>query len=552
MTKQTQESTAENNIASHLPKMAESQPDTTAILFWTGKDYESWSYERLKKTVDSYAWVLKNAGVKPGDKALLMLTAGPELIATAFALFTMGVQPVLLDPGMGKDKMLGCIRHVKPDVFIGIRLAQAARWFYSHSFKSVRLSFTATQWFPGTIALAKEAVKYSEPYPMYAVAPHDTAAILFTSGSTGPAKGVVYEHSIFQAQVSALKALFKFKPGEIDMPGYPLFGLFDVALGMTSLIPRLDPSKPAACDAGVLIDTINKFDVTTSQGSPAIWARVATMCKEEGCELPSLRRIITFGCPIPVDLLKLMKSVLPEKAEVYTPYGATESLPVALISGSEILEKTAELTEAGAGTCVGMPVSHMQVKIVKITDEPIKAMDDSVILKQGEIGEIAVHGTVVTQEYIDEPEANALAKIPGEDGRCWHRMGDTGYFDEHGRLWFCGRKAHRIETEHGTIFPVQAEGMANNHPNVVRTALVGVGAPGHQTPVLIVEPKDAAMPEDEKKETLFATQMTARYVDHPLFSCIQTVLFKKGFPVDTRHNVKIHREELAEWAKTQL
>lgn len=545
---------AEANIASHLPKMAGVCKDQDAVLYPLKKEYESWSYEELNKKCDAYAHVLQNAGAEPGQKALLFLTPGPDLIACVFALFKMGVIPVLLDPGMGRERLKGCIKHVAPDIFIGIRKAHMLRWINKSVFASVKLNFTADEWFPGCIQIVKEAVKYNEPFPVKEVMPDDTAAILFTSGSTGKAKGVVYKHSMFQAQVKYLKELFNFEVGELDMPGYPLFALFDIALGMTSVIPRLDPSKPASCDPALLVQTMEEFGVTTCQGSPVIWRRVTDYCKdEEDANLDTLKRVITFGAPIPFALLDDMFGILPEDAEIFTPYGATESLPVAIIPGSEILDKTAKLTaEEGAGVCVGKPIKGMDVKIIKITDEPIEKFDASLVLEDGEVGEIAVHGPVVTQEYYEEPEANANSKMDDGKGSKWHRMGDTGYFDAHHNLWFCGRKAHRVETEFGTMFPVKVEGMANNHPKVLRSALVGVGERGRQTPVLVVEPKDGCYPEDEKQEELFSRQILGRYSEHELYSHIKKVLFRLDFPVDPRHNVKIDREELAVWAEEEL
>lgn len=542
--------TQEANIAIHLPRMAAQQPDVPAIVF-PGRKHGIWDYATLNSTADGYALALQQAGVKPGDKALIMLPSSPELIATAFALFKMGVLPVMLDPGMGMENMMRCVRHVQPSIFIGIAKAQMMRILYRKSFTSVKKSFTASDWFPSAPALSKLAQKYKgQTFEVHPVKPHDTAAILFTSGSTGPAKGVVYQHSMFQAQVRALSQLFDFEPGEIDVPGYPLFALFDVALGMTSVIPHIDPSKPAACNPALVVDTIKKYNASTCQGSPTIWGKVGNYCKECNITLPSLKRVITFGAPVSIQLLKTWKNILSPEADVYTPYGATECLPIALMRGSEVLQETAELTTEGAGTCVGRLAPCTEAKIIKISDEPIAKLDDDLFVPNGTVGEIIVHGDVVTQEYYEEPEANALSKIPGADGRFWHRVGDVGYFDDQERLWFCGRKNHRVETAQGTIFPVQAEGMANAHPAVLRSAVVGVGKPGQQEPILLVEAKE--IPEDDKKEALLVRQILARYDDHEKFGNIRQLLFHPGFPVDPRHNAKIHREELAVWAAKEL
>ncbi|MDO5297411.1 MAG: fatty acid CoA ligase family protein [bacterium] len=545
----------EANTGHLLSKIAAQLPQNEAIIFPQKGKMQGWTYEHLNQTADAFAFAMQKAGVQPGSKALVFLKSGPELIATAFALFKLGALPVMLDPGMGKDKMLKCVEHVAPDVFIGIPKAQLARVLYNKSFKSVKCKFTGSGWFPGAPSLTKLSAPFmGQKFKTYPVTLDDTAAILFTSGSTGPAKGVVYQHRIFQAQVTALQKLFDFKPGEeIDVPGYPLFALFDVALGITAVIPAgIDPSKPADCVPAAVVDTITGFNATMCQGSPTIWGKVGNFCKECNIKLPNLKRVITFGAPVSPALLRTWADILPEDGDVYTPYGATECLPIALMRGSEVLQETADLTAEGAGTCVGHPAACTKVKIIKITDDPIKELDSDMILPTDQVGEIIVHGDVTTQEYYNEPEANALSKIPCKDGRKWHRVGDVGYLDDKGRLWFCGRKNHRVVTPKTTIFPVMAEGMANTHPVVQRSAVVGIGKPGEQEPVLIVEPKPEKMPEEEKKEAVITRQILARYDDHEKFGEIRQLLYYDRFPTDPRHNAKIHREELAVWAENEL
>lgn len=547
-----QGASAQANIASCLGPVIKERPDQAAIIFPLKKGYASWTYKQLGQTIDSYAQVLQEGGVEAGQRVLLGLKNGPDLIACVFALFKLGAVPVLLDPGMGRENLLRCIEHVEPQAFIGMRALHLYRLFHRAPFKSVLHNFTATEWFPGCINISKEAASHQGSVPVAAVRPTDMAAILFTSGSTGKAKGVVYQHRIFQEQIKYLRDLFHFKPGELDLPGYPLFGLFDLALGMTVVLPRLDPSKPAACDPALLVGSIEEFDITNGQGSPAIWRKVAQYCQDEELSLEPIERVITFGAPVGLDLLENLRSVLGEGGEVYTPYGATESLPVALVSGSFVLDHAAKRTIEGAGTCVGKPVPGMEVRIIKITDQPIEKFSEDLVLPDGEVGEIVAYGSVVTQEYYREEEANRLAKIADERGGKWHRMGDTGYFDNNRDLWFCGRKDHRVETPKGTIFPVMVEGMANNHPRVFRSALVGVGERGQQQPVLIVETKPGSLPEDEKGQEQLKRQILGRYDENELYKQIEEVLFLESFPVDPRHNVKIDRQELARWATEEL
>jgi acyl-CoA synthetase (AMP-forming)/AMP-acid ligase II len=233
-------------------------------------------------------------------------------------------------------------------------------------------------------------------------------------------------------------------------------------------------------------------------------------------------------------------------AEIQTPYGATEALPVACITGSEVLSQTAALTAEGRGICVGKPWPGMQVRIIRISDEPIPAWSEALCVPAGQVGEIVAKGPVVTREYFRRPEATALAKIPESDGTVRHRMGDLGYLDEAGRLWFCGRKSHRVNALPETLFTIPCEGIFNQNPWVRRTALVGVAAGNAQIPVLCVELESGADKDHVRRELL----ATAQHFAHT--RRIQTVLFHPGFPVDVRHNAKIFREKLAAWARKML
>lgn len=539
------------NIASHLPAMARRFPDRDAVAFPRAGGYSSWTFAQLNRVCDAYCRVLADAGAARGQKALLMVKPGPEFVAATFALFKIGVRPVLIDPGMGLKGLLRCVRHIQPDLFLGIPLAHGLRLVFRKDFASVSRSFVLNGTFPGTPSLERLASVSSAQFPVADVAEDEPAAVLFTSGSTGPAKGVVYEHGMFQAQVRELLSLFDFRPDDIDMPGFPLFALFDTAMAMTSVIPELNPSRPATCDPARLVAAIQSYGVTTCQGSPAIWNRVGRYCRDKGLTLPSLKRVITFGAPISVDLLRMWRAVLPPDGDVYTPYGATEALPMSLISGQEILGETAAKAAQGAGTCVGRPAPSVDLRIIRISDEPLVTWSDDLVLPPGQIGEVVVRGPVVTREYAGLPEATRASKIYAADGGVWHRVGDVGYLDEAGRLWFCGRKAHRVETSTGTLFSVQPEGMADTHASVFRSALVGVGSPGTQEPVLVVEPEPGHFPSNRAEADRLAGEILDRYSVHPAFHVIERVLFHRGFPVDPRHNAKIHREELASWAERQ-
>ncbi len=550
------------NVAAYLPAMAVRSPDRPALLWKTRRDvagraaYSQWTFRQLNDEADRIAHGLSRLGIRRGTKTILMVPPRPELFALVFALFKVGAVVVLIDPGMGRDRMAECLRGVTAEAFIGVPLAHAFRLLHRGVFAGVRTLVTVgRRWFWGGATLADlcaaakprmnaGARAGTEPYEMAATGPDDPAAIIFTTGSTGPPKGVCYTHGMFDGQVRALRDHFGIEPGEIDLPTFPLFALFDPAWGMTAVIPEMDPTRPADADPRKIIAAIRDWSVTNMFGSPALLNRVGRYGSANGVKLPSLRRVVSAGAPASPPVLERFSVMLDDGAEIHTPYGATEALPVASIGSREILAETQHETRRGGGACVGRPVGDVQVRVIAITDEPIVKWSDDLLLPVGQIGEIVVKGPTVSREYHGDSRATALAKIP-DGGGFWHRMGDVGRFDDCGRLWFCGRKSHRVITEHGTLFTIPCEAVFNQHPAVFRSALVGVGRPPRQTPVICIElEKDQANLDQTRLRQELLTLARAG----ELTRRIETVLFHPAFPVDIRHNAKIFREKLAVWA----
>jgi acyl-CoA synthetase (AMP-forming)/AMP-acid ligase II len=242
-----------------------------------------------------------------------------------------------------------------------------------------------------------------------------------------------------------------------------------------------------------------------------------------------------------------MKRAIHAEGDVHTPYGATESLPVASTSATEVLNDTLSHSRQGAGTCVGRRFPGIDWKVIRIADGPLETIGDVEELPRGEIGELIVRGPVVTRCYVTRTEANRLHKIRDEDG-FWHRMGDVGYLDEQDRFWFCGRKTHRVLTADGPMYTIPCEAIFNQHDRIYRSALVGVGPAGRQQPVLIAEPWPDRRPADEADRQHLREELLRLGRSHPLTTSIQTVLLHDSLPVDIRHNAKIFREQLAVWA----
>ena len=531
------------NVASHLPRMATQVPDQTALR-WPAKSgrFDSMSFARLDTLADAYAHFLVERGFGRGDRVLLMVRQGPQLIAVTFALFKIGAVPVLIDPGMGRESFLACIADARPTRMIGIGMAFVAKALFRRAFRTVRTAVCSERrWWTFAPALPTPTADVATFEPA-ATTRDDLAAILFTSGSTGPPKGVLYTHGIFDGQVAAIQRMYDIEPGETAVPAFPLFALFSVAMGMTCVIPDMDPAKPASCNPANLVHAIRDNDAQMGFGSPAIWTVVVRHCEEQGIELPSLTRMLMFGAAIPPKLMERWERIMPN-GRVHTPYGATEALPVATISSEEVLGETAELSRQGRGICVGRVVDQVAVEIIRISDDPIPAWSDELRLAPGQIGEICVQGPMVTRGYDAKPDHDAASKIADGD-RFWHRMGDVGYLDEAGRLWFCGRKAHRVETAHGTMFTDPCEAIFNEHPDVYRTALIGLGETP-RIPAIVVEPEPGKYPNSPPAQKQFEAALRELAKSSELTAPIEHFFFDRAFPVDRRHNAKIHREELA-------
>jgi acyl-CoA synthetase (AMP-forming)/AMP-acid ligase II len=532
------------NIVQHLDRAAEARPQAAALKVPRGTtragdiDYLTLSFAELRTEVAAWRIRLEAAGTAPGDRTLVMVPPGLPLIAAVFALFHLGAVPVVIDPGMGRAAFLACVARSQPRRLVGIPLALLLSHLFRGSFRSVGSrvlaggSLTARLTRPGTTP--------SVPRPAWQARSEDLAAILFTSGSTGAPKGVCYEHGMFAAQVDLIRQAYGITPGEIDLPLLPIFALFNPALGMTTVVPELDPRRPAAFAPERIVQAIQQEQVTNSFGSPTLWRRIARHCQEAKVTLPSLRRVLCAGAAVPADLWAAAPRFLPH-GRLQSPYGATEALPLTSIAQEEV---AALATPPAGGACVGRPLPGITVKVIAAADGPLPPEALERPLPPGKIGEIVATGPVVTKAYDAAPEATARAKIVAGD-RTWHRLGDCGYLDAEGRLWFCGRQVERVETPAGTLFPEPCEQVFRRHPAVARCALVGLGERPDQRPALVVEANLGATAAEA-----LAAELRTLAAAHPVTREIRTFLFHPRFPVDVRHNAKIHRLALARWAAT--
>ncbi|MEE9607977.1 MAG: fatty acid CoA ligase family protein [Myxococcota bacterium] len=545
------------SIASFLPRMAAKQPHALAIVHPEGRDrqgvvrYTHYTYAQLDAQSDLIARGMDAVGVGRGVRTVLMVRPSLEFFALTFALLKTGAVPVMVDPGIGLASLATCLGEAEPAAFIGSPLAHAARVALGWGRATIKTRITLGRrlfWGGHTLAQVKEIGRERPPQPIPPVGERDVAAIVFTSGSTGVPKGVVYDHGNFAAQVEMIRTLYDIRPGEIDLPTFPLFALFDPALGMTTIVPDMDPTRPARVDPRKIIEAIEDFGVTNMFASPALLNTVGRYGAEHGVKLPSLRRVISAGAPVSATVMERFVTLLESDAKIFTPYGATESLPVASIASDEVLGETRKRSDQGEGICVGRPVAPVRVSLIRIDDGPIDTWDDALCVPPGEVGEIVVKGPPVTRAYFRRERATRLAKIRDARGEGFsHRMGDLGRFDEQGRLWFCGRKTQRVVTTSRTFFTVPCEAVFNADPRVYRSALVGARIHGETRPVLCVELEKGVRPD-----TTLTRDLLALGAEHEHTRDIRCVLYHRGFPVDIRHNAKIGREKLAIWAARKL
>ena len=535
-----------NNIAEALRSQAADRPDGVALIVPTRRGADGrwqdrrWTYRQLNDLSDRLAAGFQRQAIQSGTRVAFMVPPSVEFFAMFFGLLKAGCVPVLIDPGIGLKPLKSCLGEARPEVFIGVTRAQLARMVLGWARGHIKRIITVG---PRPFALGmryrdlltENATDFEPPE----TDPESPAAILFTSGSTGIPKGVVYRHRHFAAQVRLVRETYGIRAGEVDLPTFPPFALFDPALGMTTVIPKMDFTRPARVNPEMLVSLIDQYQATNLFGSPALMNTLSRHLEAHSAKLPTIRRALSAGAPVSPAVVERMHLALDAAADIHTPYGATECLPVATIAGRELVGELSEGNRQGKGICVGHPLAANEVRIIRITDQSLARISDGVEVKPGEIGEICVAGPTVTDKYWQREAQTRLAKMYDEAGTVWHRMGDLGWIDEDGRLWYCGRKSERVVTSRGTLFTECVEGIANAVRGVYRSALVGVGESGRMTPILVVEP------EPGQKITPLIARVARRMADHEETSEVQRIEIRKSLPVDIRHNAKIRRADLA-------
>lgn len=535
------------DLASVVRAVAAEHPERVAIIEPAGRTpggrrrYARHTYRRLSEDAESVAVGLREMGIVERTRTVFMAPPSYEACVVYLALTRVGATIVMIDPSVGYRNVGERLRRVRPEAFVGIPLAHVARVVFGWGPRLIDKAIVVGSRFPGarTVASLRRGAP-TEPRRAD-VGPSDPIAVLYTTGSTGPAKPALYTHRSFCGVFRIVHRSWAFDPRKgipVDMAVFPAFFIVGLSAGGTVVVPPIDfvRQTPATTDSRAVLEVIEDCGVRSLFGSPVLLENLALYANAHGITTPALERVIGGGAPITGPAMRALTQMMPN-GEVFANYGATEALPSTAHSATETLEETWAKTEAGGGICVGRPFEGVEVRIARIRDGAADAFDE---LPAGEIGEILVSSPHVSAEYLEDAVSTRKNKIGP-----WHRIGDAGYLDASGRLWVVGRVSQRVRGPRGPLFSLLCEPIFDAHPKVRRSGLVGVPSGASETPVMCVElaPEHARADRDALRRELLALAS-----EHAVTKDVRDVLFIDRLPVDPRHNSKIERPKLAKWA----
>lgn len=520
------------NVYSKFHQICQDYPQKVALIIPAKYSCQEYNYQQIQNLTASYQYFFKCQGIAENDHVAVFLRPGIEFIATTFALFSMGAIPVFMDPGMGLKKILSNLKSIKIKFIIAESIVLFILFFLP-KIVGVKLK------------ISKRKLKSIEDQkiPITKVSANTQSAILFTSGATGPSKGVCYTHEMFLNQISSIQSIFKIKHTDIDYPAFPLFSLFTLCMGATVVIPTIDPSRPSSCKPRVVLGEIKKYQATIISGSPAIWDKVSKYQKAHPLfqdYTNKIKTVIMFGAPVSYKIYQNFLPFLPS-GDIFTPYGATESLPVCVASAREILAHHLKDTLCGAGTFIGKPLPGVKIKIIPFGQTLIRNKN---LKDAASFGELWVASNCTSKEYYQLELENQRSKIKDDEGETWHKMGDLVTVDEFQNLWFQGRIPHSANINEKIFTSISCEAIFNQHPIANRSALIQLNA--YSLAVVIESPSACKMSSKKRSTIKEELKQLAKKYSHT-DSIAQFYLAKK-FPVDIRHNIKINRELLREKA----
>lgn len=554
------------DLAEITREVASRDPERDAVIQPNGRDangkrlYRKHSYREFSSDIESVAVGLREIGIAERTRTVFLAPPSYESCVVGLALTRVGATLVWIDPGVGYLNVAERLNRLNVEAFVGIPVAHLGRmafgWGKRFTSKAIVVGGPG---FPGAHTVASLRRPIPAEIRRASVTAEDPATIMYTTGSTGPAKPALYRNRELSNVFRAVHHTWRFSEIEgvpIDMPVFPAFFAVGLSAGGTIVIPPIDfvRQKPAKVNPRALLEVINDCGVQTLFASPVILENLSKLGRDEGARAPSMLTAVGGGAPLYSHVIGPLQAMLGVGGSVHADYGATEALPVTEMPGPEALEETYPATARGAGLCVGYPLPRVSLKIVAIDEEPIATLADARELPLGEVGEIIARGPHISPMYADDVESTDKNKIKGPDGEIWHRLGDAGYLDQKGRLWVCGRLGHRITSANGLMFPLMCEPIFDAHPAVRQSGLVGVpnsAKPGVAIPVICVELADPKAHSKAQLDALRA-ELLSMAASHASTRGISHLIFHKKLPVDPRHNSKIERPALALWAAKHM
>ncbi|MGC5166710.1 alpha/beta fold hydrolase [Luteimicrobium sp. DT211] len=530
------------------------------------------SWRLLSRRVEEIAAGLDAFGVRAGDRVSLLVPPSADLTAVLYACVRLGAVVVVADAGLGVAGLTRAVRGAQADVVVGavpgLVAARVLGW-PGRRVSVTDLAPAAARALRVEASLADLAAtgrrQLDDGGALPPEPPGDAeAAVLFTSGSTGPAKGVVYTHAQLEAVVRTLGRRYDVGPGTGLVAGFAPFALLGPALGARSVTPDMDVSAPRTLTARAVAAAAAEVDATVVFLSPAALANVvATQDALTAADREALDRVRLFlsaGAPVAPALLAAAQELMPN-ASAHTPYGMTEGLLMTDVTLEQIAGEAPGSSAAGpGGVLVGEPVDSVTVRVAPLgvdgaaTGEPVDV--------RGVTGEVVVSAPHLKDHY-DRLWLTDRAAVRGTDAdtpaargaaRRWHRTGDVGHLDDAGRLWIEGRLSHVVVTADGVITPVGPEQRVDALDGVRRSGVVGVGPRGTQQLVVVVEPEApaAGVRRGPLARARLADADLAGRVRAAVGLPVAAVLVVPVLPTDIRHNSKVDRGALSAWAERVL
>ena len=535
-----------------------SHPQATAVTELSGAAQRSITFADLASRVEQVAAGLAARGVAPGDRVAVLVPPGIELMTYVYALWRLGAVIVIADAGLGIPRLGAALRSAGPRWVIGIPKALALVAVTRVPGERITADLPGVQ--GDALAAAGQAFLAEGGCLPDALELSDEAdaAVLFTSGATGPPKGVVYTRAGLQAQVALLRDAVGLQSGQRLVAAFAPFALYGPALGLSGAVPDMDVTRPHTLSARALAQAIQAVDASVVFASPAALRNVVASAPElSPAEAEILTRpqvLLSAGAPVPVDLLGQVRELLPS-ATTYTPYGMTEALPVAMIDPTSL--DSTQARDHGPGVCVGSPVTRVEVAIGPLDAQGRPA--EQLSREPGVLGEIVVRGPHLKDRYDGLWAAHHHSTRPAG----WHRTGDVGHLDAQGRVWVQGRLVHVLTTPDGPRAPYPLEDLVRQVPGVSDVAVVGVGPHAVQQIVVVVVPH-GRLPGAERPGSrvrregsrggvsAMAPAHVAQAVRAAIGMPVAAVLVRDWLPVDIRHASKVDRDAVRQWAEHVL